>query len=92
MTDANDRIAKAIDFAVRYGGIDGDHHKSWVIDQMVRALTACPKVDLVGTDCRGSRYEYSGQGESEEYLLLVANACAGSDGPATYEWAVGTPP
>lgn len=30
---------KALDFANRYGGIDGDHHKSWVIDQMVRALT-----------------------------------------------------
>ena len=26
------------DFAVRFGGISGDHHKAWVIDQMVRAL------------------------------------------------------
>lgn len=24
---------------MRYGGIDGEHHKTWVIDQMVRALT-----------------------------------------------------
>ena len=32
------RIDKAIDLAVRYGGIDGDHHKAWVIDQMVRVL------------------------------------------------------
>lgn len=89
---ADERIAKALDFAVRYGGIDGDHHKAWVIDQMVRALTGCPKVDLIGTDCRGEKYEYSGQGESDEYLKLVANACAGSDGPATYEWAVGIAP
>lgn len=29
---------KALEIAVRYGGIDGDHHKAWVIDQMVRAL------------------------------------------------------
>jgi hypothetical protein len=29
---------KALDLAVRFGGIDGDHHKAWVIDQMVRAL------------------------------------------------------
>jgi hypothetical protein len=29
---------KALNIAVRYGGIDGDHHKAWVIDQMVRAL------------------------------------------------------
>lgn len=33
------RTEKAVELAVRYGGIDGDHHKAWVIDQMVRALT-----------------------------------------------------
>lgn len=33
------RIVAALDLAYRYGGIDGDHHKMWVIDQMVRALT-----------------------------------------------------
>lgn len=38
MTDA-ERIEKAVELAVRYGGIDGEHHKTWVIDQMVRALT-----------------------------------------------------
>ena len=32
------RIEKALDFAWCYGQIDGDHHKTWVIDQMVRAL------------------------------------------------------
>jgi hypothetical protein len=36
-TDA-EKVQKAIDLAVRYGGIDGDHHKAWVIDQMVRVL------------------------------------------------------
>lgn len=33
------RIEAALDVADRYGGIDGGHHKMWVIDQMVRALT-----------------------------------------------------
>lgn len=33
-----DRIKAAIDMAVRYGQIDGDHHKAWVIDQMVQIL------------------------------------------------------
>jgi hypothetical protein len=33
-----ERIDAAIELAVRYGGIDGDWHKAWVIDQMVRAL------------------------------------------------------
>lgn len=32
-------IDKALDVIHRYGGIDGDHHKTWVIDQVVRALT-----------------------------------------------------
>ena len=32
------RKERAITLAVRYGGIDGAHHKAWVIDQMVRVL------------------------------------------------------
>lgn len=32
------RIRKALNIAWQYGQIDGDHHKAWVIDQMVRAL------------------------------------------------------
>ena len=32
------RIEKALEIAWRYGSIDGDHHKAWTIDQMVRAL------------------------------------------------------
>jgi hypothetical protein len=31
-------VAKAVDIAAQFGGIDGAHHKQWVIDQMVRAL------------------------------------------------------
>jgi len=34
------RIAGALDIAMRYGQIEGDHHRCWVIDQMVRELTA----------------------------------------------------
>ena len=32
-------VLAALEVARRFGSIDGDHHKSWVIDQMVRALT-----------------------------------------------------
>lgn len=42
------RIEKAIKLAVRYGGIDGDHHKAWVIDQMVRALAGKEYKSIVG--------------------------------------------
>lgn len=34
-----DRIGSALAFVWQYGGIDGDHHKAWVIDQVVRKLT-----------------------------------------------------
>ena len=33
------KIKEALRIAFEYGQIDGDHHKLWVIDQMVRALT-----------------------------------------------------
>lgn len=39
MTEAEERGLKATAIAVQYGSIDGAHHKAWVIDQMVRALT-----------------------------------------------------
>jgi hypothetical protein len=39
MSKPEDRIAKALQFAFECGSIDGEHHKTWVIDQMVRALT-----------------------------------------------------
>lgn len=32
-------VQEALEIAYRFGQIDGDHHKAWVIDQMVRALT-----------------------------------------------------
>ena len=37
--DDKDRMNEAVDIALRYGQIDGAHHKMWVIDQMVRLLT-----------------------------------------------------
>ena len=36
---STDRINNALDMITRYGGIAGDHHKSWVLDQVVRILT-----------------------------------------------------
>jgi hypothetical protein len=39
VNDHNDRQTAALDIILRYGGIDGEHHKAWVIDQVVRALT-----------------------------------------------------
>lgn len=39
MTEESKRISAALAIARADGQIDGAHHKAWVIDQMVRALT-----------------------------------------------------
>ena len=33
------RIKQALELIANYGGIDGGHHKMWVLDQVVRILT-----------------------------------------------------
>lgn len=51
--DEAERIEKALEVALRYGGIDGDHHKAWVIDQMVRALAGPRYEAWVKSACEG---------------------------------------
>ena len=34
----HDKIQAALALALEFGGIDGDHHQKWLVDQMVRAL------------------------------------------------------
>ncbi len=89
---AQDRIKKALKIGLDYGGIDGAHHKTWVIDQMIRALTGCPMERRKAKDYKGILYTYETQGESEEYRTLIAAACDGEDGPNTYEWDEGIAP
>lgn len=38
-TDLTARLAAALDLITRFGGIDGAHHKQWVLDQVVRRLS-----------------------------------------------------
>lgn len=38
MTEAEKVNGQAVAIALLYGGIDGGHHKHWVIDQMLRLL------------------------------------------------------
>ena len=39
----NNTIRDALDLITQYGGIDGAHHKQWVLDQIVRTLTKTEK-------------------------------------------------
>ena len=34
-----DKIAQALELIEEYGGIGGDSHKAWVLDQVARVLT-----------------------------------------------------
>ena len=86
------RIERALEYAIQYGGIGGAHHKDWVIDQMVRALTNCPIITETAKDCEGNDYQYESQGESQEYIDLVDDAKDGEEGPNTYDWEVGIAP
>lgn len=86
------RIAKALEIAARWGQTDGAHHRLYVIDQMVRALTGCPIMTNRCIGPTGEIFEYEDQGESEEYLKFVADAKDGEDGPDTYSWETGIPP
>lgn len=89
--DADQRIGRALEFAGSYGTTDGDHHKMWVIDQMVRALTGCPMVQETANDYRGDPYTYETQGESEEYGRWVTEVTHG-EGGEEYEWDEGIAP
>jgi hypothetical protein len=53
MKPTHRRIVRAIGLAVKYGQIDGDHHKAWVIDQMVRELAGDAYADIVKEACDG---------------------------------------
>ena len=56
--DNEARIRTALDLATRYGDTDEGHHKSWVIDQMVRALTCDDYEEWVAMHCNSGNYDW----------------------------------
>lgn len=79
---------KARDFAMyfieRYGGIDGDHHKTWVLDQVSRCLKGT-KVIIKQASWDNGQIEWRIQtGEpSKKYLKWVKDICM--DGEYEYD-------
>ena len=73
ITDLQKRIDGALEIASSFGMEDGEHHKMWVIDQMVRHLTGCPLVSRRSDypDVHGQYYDYMGLGESAGYQEFV---------------------
>ncbi len=88
----DNRIKKALDIICTYGGIDGAHHKDWIIDQVTRALTGCPEVINRVSNSEGESYTFELLGENNEYSEFVRDYCNGEDGPRTYAWEVGIAP
>ena len=74
------------------GGIDGGHHKQWLLDQIVRTLTGCPIETREAVDSRGASFTHEVLGESDAYREWVRAFEDGEDGPRTYEWDTGCPP
>ena len=48
-----ERMERALEIAFEYASIDGEWHKTWVIDQMVRALTGDNYPNWVARHNRG---------------------------------------
>lgn len=86
------RVDIAMNFVERYGGIDGDHHKAWVLDQVARALKGAPIIDLRiaswSTGETNLRWEL---GSSTEYELWVVDMLGEYDPEKeTYEYRYDT--
>lgn len=87
-----ERISTALDMASEHGGFPGEHHKSWLIDQMVRVLTGCVAREEERTDKYGNKYWVEILENSDDYNEFVRDFCSGDNGPNTYEWNTGTAP
>ena len=88
-----DRGAWAMYFLECYGGIDGAHHKDWVLDQMARAMKGTSIIIKLAKWSNGQQeYRISTGEPSEEYLAWVKEMCAGEDGENTYSYDEGIAP
>lgn len=50
-----DRFATTLRIVLLYTGLEGAHHKDWVLDQAMRALTGPSYEEFVRRVCEGAR-------------------------------------
>ena len=74
------RIENALEFLSVWGQVEGDHHKAWVIDQVVRALCGCE------WNFNDSFFQ------NEEYKDWVSGYCYDDNHVMEYEWDTGIAP
>ena len=82
----------ALHFIECYGGIDGAHHKQWLLDQIARILNDAP-IRVVQARWGDGTVEYRVTvGGGLAYTEWVRAQKDGEDGPETYSWDEGIPP
>lgn len=79
--DLQGRIRDALDVLFNYGQTDGEHHKTWAIDQVVRILCGCYYDREVG-ECMS---------QTKEYRQWIDDYCY-VNGEQEYEWDCGIAP
>jgi hypothetical protein len=85
----NARINRALKVAADLSYVEGDHHKQYVIDQMVRALTGCELELLMKfNDDNALQYTYKTRGESNEYREFLEEYARDND----WAWDPGIAP
>lgn len=75
----------------KYGWIDGEHHKQWLIDQIARILKGTKViVSLAKWDDGTEEYRFNlDDNATPAYHKWVEEMCDGEDGPNTYDYDEG---
>lgn len=82
----------ALGYIEMYGGIDGEHHKAWVLDQVARILNGAPITVMKACWEDGySEIRYY-VGSCDRYKEWVAGVKDGEDGPDSYPYDTGIAP
>ena len=85
----------AMMYIARYSAIDGDHHKTWVFDQVARILLGTPILLRLAKWSNGhEEYRFTTGEPSLKYLEWVEGMKGekDSDGEYEYSWEVGVAP
>jgi len=82
----------ALLMAFQHAQVDGAHHKTWVIDQMVRILNGAEITVKEAEWASGETVIRWTVGSSDDYIEWVKKYADGEDGPETYEWEEGIAP
>lgn len=82
----------ALEYIMRYGGIAGVNHKTWVLDQVARILNGAELTLELHKWSNGYteyRFDFT---PTLKYYQWVENCREGEDGPNTYNYDCGIAP